>query len=134
MNNPAAVAVLSLAFIAGTAGAQAIYRCGNAYGDEQCPGASTVAPLRAPSAEQAAASRRETEREMKLASSMEAARLKQEAKPVAAYIPRDNAQKIEEKRPEVFTATRPKDPKKVAQAKPKPKKGSAKQPKGAPKA
>jgi hypothetical protein len=132
MKCQAAVAALSLAFIAGTAGAQTIYRCGNAYSDEQCPGASAVAPLRAPSAEQSAASRRETEREMKLASAMEAARLKEEAKPVAAYIPRDDAPKFEEKKPEVFTATRPKDPKKLAQA--KPKKGSAKHPKGAAKA
>jgi len=59
--------------------AQTIYRCGSAYGTQACEGASPVTAARMPNESEVAASRRETEREMKVATAMEKARLAEEA-------------------------------------------------------
>jgi len=56
-------------------------------------------------------------RDMKLANEMEKARLKEEAKPVAAYIPKEEKQEIKEHKPEVFTAGVPGSKKKAAKKK-----------------
>jgi len=59
-------------------------------------------------------------RDMKLANEMEKARLKEEAKPVAAYIPKEEKQEIiKEHKPEVFTAGVPGSKKKKAAKKKK---------------
>jgi hypothetical protein len=54
-------------------------------------------------------------RDAKLADAMEKARLKEEAKPVSVYIPKEKpVEKIEEHKPEVFTARAPGEKKKPA--------------------
>jgi hypothetical protein len=66
-----------------------------------------------PTAREAQVARENTARDMKLADAMEKARMKEEAKPVAAYIPKEKVQKIEEHKPEVYVARVP-GPKKKA--------------------
>ncbi len=57
-------------------------------------------------------------RDAKLADAMEQARLKEEAKPVSVYIPKEpKAEKIPEHKPEVFTARVPGEKKKAAKKK-----------------
>ena len=59
-----------------------------------------------------------TARVAKLADAMEKARLKEEAKPTAVYIPKEKpAEKIAEHKIEVFTAKAPSDKKKPAKKK-----------------
>jgi hypothetical protein len=100
------------------AGAQTIYRCGNTYSERACPDGTVVEAMRAPDAADVAASRKETEREMKAADAMEKARLKEEAKPVAAYIPKEKAEApIKPHTPEVFVARAPGEKKKPAKKK-----------------
>ena len=97
-----------LACSAAAASAQTVYRCGNAYSEQACDNPTMVLyGVHAPTAAQVAAARSETEREMKAADAMEKARLKEEAKPVAVYIPQEKAEKIAEHKPEVFTARVP---------------------------
>jgi hypothetical protein len=57
-----------------------------------------------PTAREAQEAHANAARDAKLANEMEKARLKEEAKPVAAYIPKEQPQEIKEHRPEVFTA------------------------------
>lgn len=98
-------------------GAQTIYRCGNTYSEQPCPGGTTVEAARPPTAAEAAAARRETEREAKVAEAMEKARVKEEAKPVPAYIPTEKAEATKQHAPEVFTAKVPGEKKKPAKKK-----------------
>ena len=70
-----------------------------------------------PTAREAQAARDNAARDMKLADAMEKARMKEEAKPVAAYIPKEKEQKIEEHKPEVFIAGVPGSKKKAAKKK-----------------
>ena len=68
-----------------------------------------------PSAKEAQQARDNARRDAKLADAMEKARLKEEAKPVAAYIPKEQPQPaIKEHKPEVFTAAVPGAKKKKA--------------------
>ena len=64
-----------------------------------------------PTAQEIRQSRANTARDAKLADAMEKARLKEEAKPVAAYIPKDTKPREEKtaklREPEVFTAAVP---------------------------
>jgi hypothetical protein len=113
-----------LACGAAAANAQgAIYRCGSTYSERPCADGTAVQALSAPAAADVAASRQEAERQAKAADAMEKARLKEEAKPVAAYIPKE---KVEETpklhKPEVFIARGVVERK---AAKKKTKKGSA---------
>ena len=102
----------------GAAGAQTIYRCGSTYSERPCTEGATVQGLRAPDVADAAASRKETEREMKVANAMEQARLKEEAKPVAAYIPKEKVEPaVKPHKLEVFTARAPGEKKKSAKKK-----------------
>lgn len=107
-----------LACGAAAAGAQTIYRCGSTYSERPCDQATVAQALRAPDAADAAAARKENERQLKAAEAMEKARLKEEAKPVAAYIPK---QKVEETprlhKPEVFVAKVPGEKKKASKKK-----------------
>ena len=57
-----------------------------------------------PSASEVKQARANAARDAKLADAMEKARLKEEAKPVSAYIPKEQKQEIKEHKPEVFTA------------------------------
>jgi hypothetical protein len=103
-------AVLALAACTG-AGAQAIYRCGNTYTQEPCPGAAAVLqPTRAPTAGELAAARAQVDRDTRLARSMEEDRLRQEARGPRAYIPPEKAGEPESNEPQVITMRLPKKP------------------------
>lgn len=69
-----------------------------------------------PTAAEVKQSRDNTKRDQKMADAMEKARLKEEAKPVAAYIPKEQKPQpaIKEHKPEVFTAAVPGSKKKPA--------------------
>ncbi|HUR88815.1 MAG TPA: hypothetical protein VMZ74_07010 [Ramlibacter sp.] len=80
-------------------------------------GAQSVAYT--PSAKEQQQARDNAKRDAKLADAMEKARVKEEAKPVAAYIPKEQPQPvIKEHKPEVFTAKAPGEKKKAAKKKP----------------
>jgi 5-deoxy-D-glucuronate isomerase len=71
-----------------------------------------------PTEREAQQARDNAARDAKLADTMEKARLKEEAKPVAAYIPKEKAaEKVAEHKIEVFTARAPGDKKKPAKKK-----------------
>jgi hypothetical protein len=70
-----------------------------------------------PSERDAQQARANTARDAKLANEMEKARLKEEAKPVQAYIPKEQPQEIKEHKPEVFIAGVPGSKKKAAKKK-----------------
>jgi hypothetical protein len=70
------------------AAAQNIYRCGDSYSQQPCPGGTMVEAEDERSAVQRSQSSLAAQRDAKIADAMEKARLKEEAKPVsAAYIP-----------------------------------------------
>jgi len=71
-----------------------------------------------PTAAEVQQARDNAKRDAKLADAMEKARLKEEAKPVAAYIPKEAPpQKIESHKPEVFVAKVPGSAKKAKKKK-----------------
>jgi hypothetical protein len=71
-----------------------------------------------PNAQEARQARENAARDAKLADAMEKARLKEEARPVAAYIPKEQKPaEIKEHKPEVFTAGVPGSKKKAARKK-----------------
>ncbi|HTH80880.1 MAG TPA: hypothetical protein VL593_18035 [Ramlibacter sp.] len=71
-----------------------------------------------PSEREVQQSRENTARVAKLADAMEKARLKEEAKPTAVYIPKEKAvEKVADHKIEVFTAKAPGDKKKPAKKK-----------------
>ena len=73
--------IVAIAFgVAATGGqAQAVYRCGNAYGSQPCEGGSTVAaPLAAPSRAEGAKAVQAAKVDAKRADALEKARLAQE--------------------------------------------------------
>jgi hypothetical protein len=102
----------------GAVGAQTIYRCGNTYSERACADGTVVEAMRAPDPAEAAASRKETEREMKAATEMEKARLKEEAKPASVYIPKEKAEApTKPYKVDVFTARAPGEKKKPVKKK-----------------
>lgn len=102
MTRPLLIAALACG--AACASAQtAVYRCGSTYSEKPCADGTTVQGLSAPDAADVAASRRETQRQAKAADAMEQARLKQEAQPVSAYIPKEKTEETPKlHKPEVF--------------------------------
>ena len=128
-NLPAFIFLALMAWLA-PAAAQNIYRCGDAYSQAPCPGGAAVQVEDARSAAQRTQSIQAVQRDAKAADAMEKARRKEEAKPVAAYVPppKANGEAVPEKKkpalskpkkPPYFTATAPKKP---GQAEPKKKK------------
>ena len=73
--------------VAGTAGAQAVYRCGSVYSHAPCAGAVTVSQAPERSAADAARASSQAQRDGKLAAEMEKTRLQQEARAPKAVIP-----------------------------------------------
>ena len=71
--------LLAAALLSGTAGAQNVWRCGNAYADSPCPGGRAVAVADERSAEQVAAATETAARDERLASSLAAERSRREA-------------------------------------------------------
>ena len=89
MNRNLSIAVLCMAasgWIAAAA-AQTIYRCGNSYSQQPCPGGTLVPADDARSASQSSQTSAASERDAKAADAMEKARLKEEAKPAQVAMP-----------------------------------------------
>lgn len=135
-NLPAFVLMAACAAAAIPVAAQSVYRCGDSYSQKPCAGGVLVPTDDARSAAQRAQTREAAQRDGKAADAMEKARLKEEAKPVAAYMPPPNAEPaVEEKKPQAlakpkkpqyFTATAPRKPGQAApKKKSKPKKKAA---------
>ncbi|HWP11607.1 MAG TPA: hypothetical protein VNN06_07275 [Ramlibacter sp.] len=123
MNRNLPLAVLCLAASAwiAPAAAQAIYRCGDSYSQQPCPGGTQVQADDARSAAQGSQTRQAAQRDAKAADAMEKARLKEEAKPAQAYIPPPKVQdappqdggtevSAKAKKPAYFTAAAPRKP------------------------
>ena len=110
---------IAISCIGAAAGAQTIYRCGSTYSQQPCAGATAVeASSRTPTSAEAEAARKQAERDMKLATAMETTRLREEAKPVAAYIPKEKVEEAPKPhQPEVFVARVPGEKKKPAKKK-----------------
>jgi hypothetical protein len=97
------------------AAAQNIYRCGNSYSQQPCPGGTLVPADDARSASQRSQTSLASERDAKAADAMEKARLNEEAKPAQVAmppakleeIPQEERQTVVEgkaKKPAYFTA------------------------------
>lgn len=86
-SKPIIAMVLATAFWAAPAPAQNVYRCGDSYSQQPCPGGRVVATDDTRSAVQRAQTSEAAQRDAKAADALEKARLKEEAKPVQAYIP-----------------------------------------------
>jgi hypothetical protein len=132
MSKNSSIAALCLAACSwiAPAAAQEIYRCGDSYSQQRCPGGTLVQADDARSAGQSAQTRLAAQRDAKAADAMEKARLKEEAKPAQAYIPRPKVQAgapqqsgganaTKAKKPAYFTATSPKKPGEAAAKKKK---------------
>ncbi|HYD77268.1 hypothetical protein [Ramlibacter sp.] len=83
----ATIAALSLAALAAAAPAQTIYRCGDSYGPQPCAGGKAIEAEPAPTAAERNRSAAATQRDAKLADSLEKDRLQREAQPAQLYIP-----------------------------------------------
>jgi hypothetical protein len=107
--------------------AQSIYRCGDNYSQQPCPGGTVVQADDTRSASQRSQTSLAAERDAKAADAMEKARLKEEAKPAQAYIPPPKQETAvgKLKKPAQFTAVAAKKPG-DAQAKKKKAKPKAK--------
>jgi hypothetical protein len=105
------------------AAAQGVYRCGDSYSQKPCPGGALVSADDARSDSQRKQTLDAAQRDGKAADAMEKARLKEEAKPVQAYLPPPTAEPATEenkpgaavkpkkpKKPQYFTAAAPRKP------------------------
>jgi hypothetical protein len=123
MSSQIRIACIALALCAQWthAAAQTVYRCGESYSNQPCPGGAVIATGDSRTPAQRAESNATTKREAAAAGRMEQERLKQEAKPAQAVIPvpmREEevavadrtAPKAKTKKPELFTAVAPKKP------------------------
>jgi hypothetical protein len=109
----------SLFACAAPAGAQGVYRCGNSYSQQPCPGGKEVAVEDERSAAQRAQTDKAVQRDAKAAEALEKARLKEEAKPAQALLPPAKADEEEArvksvsaraKKLEHFSAVSPRKP------------------------
>lgn len=80
--------------LAASAQAQTVYRCGNSYSQEPCPGGTTVNAADERTAEQRKAHENTVRQDVRTAAAMERERLKQEA---AAARAAQQAAKVEQK-------------------------------------
>jgi len=130
-------AILALAWLGtGPAMAQGIYRCGDSYSQQPCPGGRLVPTDDARSAHQGAQTSQAAERDAKAADAMEKARLKEEAKAPPGFVYPDRASaepapaapssaRQNPKIPAHFTAVAPAKPGQPPAAKKKAKKKKA---------
>jgi hypothetical protein len=120
-NLPIALLCLAASGFISQAAGQDIYRCGDSYGQQRCPGGTLVQAEDARSAAQGSQTSLAAQRDARTADAMEKARLKEEAKPVQAYIPPPKVQEagqeplrtaggMKTKKPVHFTATSPRKP------------------------
>ena len=110
-NFPALVFLAAGAWLV-PATAQNIYRCGDSYSQQPCPGGTVVQADDARSAGQRSQTSLAAERDAKAADAMEKARIREEAKPAQAYIPPPKQEAVvrKVKKPGHFTAIAPKKP------------------------
>jgi hypothetical protein len=108
------------------AGAQGIYRCGDSYSQQPCPGGKRVEADDARSAAQKAQTDQAVRRDAKAAEALEKERLKDEAKPAQLVKPPAAPQEAVKptaasslKKPDQFTAVAPKKPGDTAKKKKK---------------
>jgi len=116
VNRNTTLAAIALA-TAGTAGAQAMYRCGNSYGQQPCAGGSEVAAIAPRPSSDMAQARAAAQADARRADAMEKARLAQEKNAPKALIigPKEAAPAAAPKpqgkkkpgKPEEFTAVAP---------------------------
>jgi hypothetical protein len=100
------------------AAAQPIYRCGDSYSQQPCPGGKVVEVDDARSASQKAQTDQAVRRDAKAAEALEKARLHDEAKPAQVLLPPAKPQDAPVKsvaaptlkKPDQFTAVAPKKP------------------------
>ena len=119
--------VLASSLAAPWAAGEGIYRCGNSYGTQPCPGGSAIAAVPAPSAAEAAQARRGAQADAKRADELQKARLERERNAPPAVIPQEGKQdkppapegsrkagkdKDARKEPAHFTAAGPRPPSK----------------------
>ena len=114
------------------AGAQAIYRCGDSYSQQPCPGGKVVDADDARSAGQKAQTDQAVRRDAKAAEALEKARLKEEAHHAQLVMPPPKPQEpatpaaaAKLKKPEQFTAVAPTKPGDSVKKKKKAKKKDA---------
>jgi hypothetical protein len=118
--NLPALVVLAAAAALAPAAAQNVYRCGDSYSQRPCPGGILVPTEDTRNASQRAQTSAAAQRDAKTADAMEKARLKEEAKPVAGYIPAPKEAEtiapeakpglVKPKKPQYFTAAAPRKP------------------------
>ena len=143
MRSDVTIALLLAAsgWLAGPVQAQAVYRCGDSYSQQPCPGGKEVQVEDSRTAAQRLDTSQAAQREAKTADAMEKARLKEEAKVAPAGIPPGKATDggesavkpvtmVKPKKPEQFTAVAPRkasdtQAKKKKKAKARPKKSAA---------
>jgi hypothetical protein len=133
--HPAAL-LLALCALAAPAQAQTVYRCGESYSNQPCPGATAIAVDDPRSAAQRAQTDAATQRDARSAQLLETERLRQEGKPAPATIlaspakpaPAAADKKLagaKPKKPAHFTAASPRKPGETSAAKKKKKKKKA---------
>jgi hypothetical protein len=105
-NKLIAIALATLAAL--PAAAQGVYRCGETYSQQPCPGGTPVQAAQGPSAAEQTRAREAARRDAKIADTMEKARMKEEAKPAPAYIPPAKSEAAAA--PEKPVVTKPKKP------------------------
>ncbi len=123
MIKPVPTAALLLALCAVSAQAQNVYRCGESYSTQPCPGAKVVPTDDARSAAQRAQADAATRRDARSAQVLEKERLRLEGKPapatIIAPVPASEPappladktiSKARPKKPELFTAVSPRKP------------------------
>jgi len=92
------------------AAAQNVYRCGNSYSQQPCPGGKVVPADDARSASQSSQTSAASERDAKAADAMEKARLKEEAKPAQAGMPPAKLEEIPQEQRSTAAAGKAKKP------------------------
>ncbi|WBY00500.1 hypothetical protein PE066_13590 [Ramlibacter tataouinensis] len=112
-----AALALSMAAALAAAQAQPIYRCGDSYSQQPCAGGKALEPESAPTAAERRQAAAATQRDARLADSLERDRVQREAQPASLYIPppkpedAPHAHKSPEKKAtrklDVFTASAP---------------------------
>lgn len=117
---PIALVCAAAAGWAAPAMAQNIYRCGDSYSQQPCPGGRLVEASDTRSASQKLQTDQATQRDAKSADAMEKARLKEEAKPIPVGMPLAKSQAAPDepkkaaggksKKPAHFSATSPQKP------------------------
>jgi hypothetical protein len=98
MNTPSTLVALLLLGLAATAQGQTVYRCGNSYSQQPCPGGSTVDATDSRSPEQRKAHEASVKHEKRVADTLERTRHKEEAAAQRAAEQVDKAERAAEKK------------------------------------